>query len=233
VGHREGVVINNYFNSCARGLKIEISHRTYIAGNVFEKSRIWLCNANNCIVYNNTLIDSRVDLWRNNRGYDPWNGRSSFDHAATGPGPFGYHGHQVANNVFAGQPPDGYYFLIEDNDNWGEVIHDKNFQAENIAQNLFLDEEEFLFNAEFQPKKLPATKYARLEDFRKDYGEYAEGNVQLEITSDELFKSKDKGDYRLNNVPGIPSSVELPESITRFLGWDSVNPGLGAFAQPE
>ena len=228
VGHREGVVVTNYFYNCGIGLKIEISHRTYIAGNVFKKANLWLCNSNNCMAYNNTLIDSRLDLWRNNRKMDT---NASFNHAATGPGPLGYHGHHVANNVFAGQPPDGYYFLIEDNFNRGKEIYDKNFQSEVLAHNLFLHGAEWTFNAEYQPKKLTPVKYASLADFRKDYSDFEEGNVQLDITQEKLFMSKDNGDFRLTSVPGLPGGMKLPESITRLLGWNPAKQGLGAFAQ--
>lgn len=230
VGHREGVVVNNYFYNCGIGVKIEISHRTYVAGNVFKNANLWFCNSYNCLAYNNTLIDSRLDLWRNNRGEGA---KDRNYHAFTGPRPFGYHGHHVANNVFAGQGQSGFYFLIEDNKNWGEVILDKNFQAEILAHNLFLNEAEWIFDAEFQPKELPDTKYASLTEFREDYGEFEDGNVQLNITQDKLFRSKADGDFRLRNVPGIPDGVELPEYIAKLLGWEQANPGLGAFAQPH
>jgi hypothetical protein len=217
VGHREGV-----------GLKMEISHRTYIAGNVFEKANMWLCNSNSCLAYNNTMIDSRIDLWRNDRGHGNWNGNYSFNHAATGPGVEGYHGHHLANNVFAGRPRGGFYILIEENNHY-----DKNFHAEVLAHNLFLDEAEWIFNAQFQPWQQPSAKYASLARFREVFGDYEEGNVALEISQDKLFRSKSEGDYRLKNVPGIPDGMDLPESIADLLGWRTANSGLGAFAQTK
>jgi hypothetical protein len=235
VGHREGVIVNNYFYNCGVGIKIEICHRTYIAGNVFNKSNLWLCNSNGCLAYNNTLIDSRIDLWRNNRGRGgTYNKNYSFNHASTGPGPLGYHGHQVANNVFAGpEPRGGYYLLIEDNNNHGPEILDQNFQSEVLAHNLFLNEAEWTINAEFQPKGLQPVNYESLADFREVYGEYEEGNIQLDLTGDELFRARSQGDYSLNDLPGIPDGIDLPESVATLLGWNSSRPGLGAFAGTE
>jgi hypothetical protein len=235
VGHREGVIVNNYFSDCGIGVKVEICHRTYVAGNVFNNSNLWFCNSNGCLAYNNTLLNSRIDLWRNNRGRGgTFNKNYTFNHAATGPGPLGYHGHHVANNVFAGQQPrGGFYLLIEDNDNHGPEVLDQNFQAELISNNLFLSEAEWTINAEYQPQGLAPVNYASLEDFREVYGDYEEGNVQLDITADDLFRDLSTGDYSLNDLPGIPPGTDLPESIAKLLGWKAEKPGPGAFGGIE
>ncbi len=227
VGHREGVVINNYFNNCGIGLKVEICHRTYIAGNVFNKANLWLCNSYGCLVYNNTMIDSRIDLWRNNRGAGNWNRNYSFNHAATGPGPYNYHGHHVANNVFAGDDPrGGFYALFEDNNKY-----DTNFLADVWGHNLLLKEADWLINAQFQPINPESILFASLEDFRGIYGNYEEGSEELDISSDELFRSVSAGDFRLNQLTGVPEGMPLPDRIATLLGWSADQPGLGAFAQ--
>lgn len=227
VGHHDSKAYNNYFYNCGMGLKIEISHKSYVAGNVFVNSDLWFCNSNTCMAYNNTMINSRIDLWRNNRGYGGWNKSYSFNHAATGPGPFNYHGHHVANNVFAGSEPRGnFYALIEDNNN-----HDTNFLADVYTQNLFLKEADWIFNAQFQPIGLQPTKFSNLEEIGEVLGEYIEGNVEMDITEDELFRSKADGDYRLNMIPGLPEGIEIPEPIAEMLGWKRNKTGIGAFAQ--
>lgn len=229
VGHHDGVIVKNYIRNCGVGLKIEISNRTFIAGNVFEKSNMWLCNSADCFAYNNTMIDSRIDLWRNNRGNRGGHNKNfSFDHATTGAGAWGYHGHQVANNIFTGRPRGDFYFLIEDNNDF-----DKNFHADVLEGNLFLKEAEWTFNAQFQPKELPVTKYASLTDFSNVYGEYEDNNIQLDIEQDSLFFSKSIGDYRLKEVSGLPKGRKIPISISKLLKWDSSKTGIGAFAQPK
>jgi hypothetical protein len=108
---------------------------------------------------------------------------------------------------------------------------DQNFQADVLAQNLFLREAEWTFYAEFQPRGWPLANYASLADFREVFGEYEEGNVQMDLPGNELFRSQQSGDYTLNDVPGLPEGMELPGSIADLLGWKAAKPGLGAFAQ--
>lgn len=224
VGLREGAVINNYFRDCGISVKIEISHRNYIAGNVFENARMFLCNSANCVVYNNTFIDSRLEFMRNNRGYSGWDKRFSFDHASTGPRPAGYHGHQIANNVFTGHPPEGTYVKIEDSDD-----HDPNFQTDLFAQNLFLKDAEWIAEVAFVPKALPTTSYAGLTEFRAVYGDYLEGNAELGMAGYEIFISAAEGDYRLKNLSGIPEGIPVFDKIAGLLGWPTGAKGIGAF----
>ena len=88
VGLKDNIVVNNYFKDCRTSVKIEISHRSYIAGNVMDNSRLWICNAADYLVFNNTLIDCGLDFLRNNRGNrGAWNKDFGWDHAGSGPGP--------------------------------------------------------------------------------------------------------------------------------------------------
>jgi hypothetical protein len=228
VGHREGVISKNYFYNCGVGLKVEICHRTYVAGNIFKKANLWLCNSNGCLVYNNTMINSRIDLWRNNRGYGGWNKNYTFNHAATGPGPFNYHGHHVANNVFAGDQPRGdFYALIEDNNH-----HDTSFHADVYTNNAFLNQAEWTFNIQVQALGLtePQT-YETLEEVEELLGKYIHGNAQLALTPENIFLNPETGDYRMKDVEGLPEGIAVPKEIAKLLGWDPVKKGLGAFAQ--
>ncbi len=229
VGHREGKAYNNYLYNCGMGLKIEICHKSYVAGNVFVNSDLWFCNSNSCMAYNNTMINSRIDLWRNNRGAGGWNKNYSFNHVSTGPGVENYHGHHVANNVFAGSEPRGdFYALIEDNNNY-----DTNFHADVYTHNTFLKQATWTFNAQVQPLGLTnPVKYENLEDLEEVLGKYVYDNAQLEITQDELFMAKDAGDYRLKDVEGLPEGIAVPEEIAELLGWDQAAKGLGAFPRP-
>ncbi|NJL18761.1 MAG: hypothetical protein HC901_00065 [Bdellovibrionaceae bacterium] len=94
----------NYFTDNAHCLKTEISHRISFVGNVAVNSPLWLVNVANNLVFNNTFINSTLSLMRNDRGVGT-DKRASFDHNATGPGPKGYNGQKIANNVFVRCPP--------------------------------------------------------------------------------------------------------------------------------
>ena len=169
VGHREGVIVNNYFLDNTRSIKTEIGHRIYIAGNVMKKSSLWLRNVADNMVYNNTFIDCDLSLGRNNRGHRiGFKGNLSFDHAATGPGPKGYHGNEVANNVFVGNA--AYYLRIYD-----ENEYDTTFQTKILAHNLFGSGATDFARASYVHKGLGTVdteiKYKTLSSFLEDYGE--------------------------------------------------------------
>jgi hypothetical protein len=211
-------------------VKIEISHRSYIAGNVMDNARMFICNAANCLMFNNTLIDSRMDFMRNNRGQF-WSDRFGWHHAATGPGSANYHGHQVANNVFAGaHPAKRVYQIIEDlNDT------DKHFQWDLHSNNLYLNEAENSFQAEWRPGNMEMTDYTSLADFEATapYGAYMDRNVQLKLSQDDLFVDRKAGDFRLKDVEGMPEGVVIPADIIDMLGWDVGTKGIGALLQEK
>ena len=187
VGLKENIVVNNYFKNCGISVKIEISHKSYIAGNVMDNSRMFICNAANCLMFNNTLIDSSMDFMRNNRG-KTWSDRFSFHHAATGPGVEHYHGHQVANNVFVGSNPlRKVYHLVEDRND-----SDQHFQWDLHSNNLYLKESAPAFQAEWRPGQMDMTNYTSLAEFTAatPYGAYMDRNVQLSISQDDLFVAR-------------------------------------------
>jgi hypothetical protein len=99
VGNRDGVFINNHVENLNHsGLFFEISDGAVVAGNVFKNCQqsIFVLNAANVEVYNNTMINSRVNFSRDNRGDQlgvfGW-------HVTTGPGVEERHGHVFVNNL--------------------------------------------------------------------------------------------------------------------------------------
>jgi hypothetical protein len=218
VGHHEGKVYENYFRNNSSGGKLEISHRIYVANNVFENNgqAYFIMTQADVQLYNNTFINSRLEFGRDNRETD--------FHATTGPGPRNYHGHRVANNVFTGTPGGGYIWFTDDN------TLDTNFQTDLFSQNLFLREASYWGEAAFNYKGWARTRYNTLADFRTRYGAYESGCVDLTVSSSSLFRNRSIGDYRLNTISGLPQGVNVPDSIVKILGWDPIN-CIGAFAQ--
>ncbi len=218
VGHHDGKIYGNYFRNNSSGMKLEISHRTFVANNVFENNGqgIYIMTQADAEIYNNTFINSHLEFGRDNREID--------FHASTGPGPRNYHGHKVANNVFTGAAP-GYVWFTDDNN------LDTNFQTSLFAQNLFLKEGPYTFDAAFPHRGWARTHYTTLADFTARYGGYESGCVQLAATSSALYRNRSIGDYRLNALPGMPEGLAVPDTLAAMLGWESLK-CLGAFAQP-
>lgn len=230
VGLKENIVVNNYFNNCGISIKIEISHKSYLAGNVMDGSRVFICNSANCLMFNNTLIDSCMDFMRNDRG-SRFSEDSGWHHENMGPGEYNYHGHQIANNVFAGSHPQrNLYHLIEDSNEF-----DPHFQWDLHSCNLYLSEAVPAVRAEWLTGKMEMTDYAIWADFEASdpYGAYVDRNVQLSISQDELFQSKEAGDYRLKDVEGLPEGMVIPVDILDMLGWDVGTKGIGALLQEK
>ena len=84
VGNHDGVIVDNWVENALNGIFIEISHHMTIAGNVVVNSGKGLCilNSANVHAYNNTFVNARVSIERNERVA----AGDLFDwHAATGP----------------------------------------------------------------------------------------------------------------------------------------------------
>jgi parallel beta-helix repeat protein len=99
VGNLDGVFVNNHVeNVNHNGLFFEISDGCIVAGNVFIdcSQSIFVLNASNVEVYNNTMINSRINFSRDSRGDQiglfGW-------HVTTGPGVEERHGHVLVNNL--------------------------------------------------------------------------------------------------------------------------------------
>ncbi|MEM1210699.1 MAG: hypothetical protein AAGI68_00220 [Planctomycetota bacterium] len=225
VGLREIEILDNYFLRCGSSLKIEISHRAVIAGNIFQNAKAQVHNSAEAEFYNNTFINSQVWLWRNNRGYrGRWNTNFSFNHAATGPGVEGYHGHQLANNVFAGSPPDGIHINIEDRND-----HDPTFPAKRIAHNLFTPEAPTPIAAQFTPDHPDRISFPTLSGFAAVHPGVANANTQTGLASQAIFVDPDVGDYRLR--PEVATELDAPVSdeVIKLLGLKPGTSGIGAF----
>lgn len=117
VGNKNGEFVNNHVENVSHsGLFFEISDGAIVAGNVFENcdQSIFVLNASNVEVYNNTMINSRVNFRRDNRGDQD----DTFGwHVTLGPGVEERDGHVFVNNLLymnkeknalmfqTGQPP--------------------------------------------------------------------------------------------------------------------------------
>ncbi|HSW37964.1 MAG TPA: right-handed parallel beta-helix repeat-containing protein, partial [Acidobacteriota bacterium] len=69
VGNRDGVFVNNYVEDATNGFFFEISRGVTVAGNVFVRCGhgIYILNAADARIYNNTFLDSTAAFDRNQR----------------------------------------------------------------------------------------------------------------------------------------------------------------------
>ena len=98
VGNRDGVFMNNYVEGATNGFWFEISRGVTVAGNVFVRCDrgIYILNAADARVYNNTFLDAPAFFERNQRSAT---GDLFGWHPATGPDVDQREGHVFVNNL--------------------------------------------------------------------------------------------------------------------------------------
>lgn len=98
VGNRDGVFMNNYVEGATNGFMFEISRGVTVAGNVFVRCDrgIYILNAADARVYNNTFVDAPASFERNQRSAT---GDLFGWHPATGPDVDQREGHVFVNNL--------------------------------------------------------------------------------------------------------------------------------------
>jgi hypothetical protein len=103
VGNNHAVFINNWVENTDNGFFFEISQMAICAGNVFVNcdKGVWILNARDAEIYQNTFINSSLAIDRTPRSavgdHFGW-------HPATGPDVHERVGHVIANNLFVTDP---------------------------------------------------------------------------------------------------------------------------------
>lgn len=213
VGLYDNAIVDNFFLRCRDAFKIEIAQRSYIANNIMMSCRSWIVNAADTLIYNNTFIDSHLLIMRNNRGNrGSFNREFSFDHASTGPGARGYHGHIIANNVFTGVPAQGSYLAISDQNDF-----DPHFPIADLSNNLFTSEAPSTIDYRSSRDDPANTRFTTLEDFRSAFGQYLRNNQQAVAPKDEIFRDAHAADFTLRRHDDIPTARRLPPAVSGYL----------------
>ncbi len=237
VGNKDGVFVNNHVeNVNHNGYFFEISDGCIVAGNVFVNcsQSIFVLNASNVEMYNNTFVNSRVNISRDARGDNAdvfgW-------HVTLGPGVDQRDGHIFINNLLymssehdspliqIGQPP----FMCErlnkpqlkvmDNNIYvrgnGESTHNaalirwSPYQGEDCRKQIFALTELNELHPEFESKSRFFEKY-----------------------DGPLFKDIENKDFTLmRGFPGLEVATNTPQHIATAMGLEKVKrPFPGAIA---
>lgn len=237
VGNGEGVFVNNWIEGCQSGLFFEISTGVICAGNVFSDcgNGIFILNAANAWIYNNTFLNSTALITRDTRSAVG----DHFDwHPATGPGVDQRIGHRFVNNL-----------LITDERTDKPLL--RLFQAPALKDKLTHP------LAEQQDHNVYVRRQAAGKSPLIVWGPFANEKNLLEVTSlADLQKqqpsieahSREFTDYRgplirslnlrhfelLAAFPGSAVGAPLPENVRTALGWPATTkPHPGAYRPQE
>ncbi|TVR70019.1 MAG: right-handed parallel beta-helix repeat-containing protein [Marinilabiliales bacterium] len=235
VGNDDGVFVNNHVEGVDHnGFFFEISDGCIVAGNVFVdcSQSIFVLNASNVQVYNNTLINSRVNFSRNNRGDElglfGW-------HVTTGPGVEERDGHVFVNNLL---------YMSGDNNSPMIQTGQPDFMCERLNEPHFktLNNNVFVRGSGEEGSGAPIIRWSPYQGENCQINIYSpmelndlhphlsSGCQYLENYDGPLFRDMKNNDFRLaDGFPGIGAATEIPAHIADLLELEvGEGPFLGA-----
>ena len=238
VGNHDAVFVKNVVSNVSQNaLFFEISDGAVFAGNLFVDCNhgIYVLNAANVEVYNNTMINSRVEFSRNNRGDQlgvfGW-------HVTKGPGVEERHGHVFVNNLMYVSGEKNTYPMLQTQ------------QSASLCERLSTPHLKTLNNNVFirgnmaGENKIPIIRWAPYpdddcridilspEELSKIIPEFCTECQYFENYQDPLFADMKNNDYRLIKAfPGIKTATKIPDRIVELSGLKGTGkPFPGAFA---
>ncbi|TCO09382.1 right-handed parallel beta-helix repeat-containing protein [Natronoflexus pectinivorans] len=237
VGNLDGFFINNHVENVAHsGFFHEISDRITVAGNVFVNcdQSIFVLNAANAKIYNNTMINSKVNVRRDSRGDQ----LGTFGwHVTLGPGVEERDRHIFVNNLM---------IMTEDNDSpmvmAGQPAHmcdrltTPHFSTFN--NNVFVR----YYNVEGdKPALIDWSPYSNEECLRKFYTSGELNEFLSQFSSDCIYIDNYEGDVFVdieNNIfklstdfVGLGNPTRIPEQVLTMMGVSiDKEPFIGAIA---
>jgi parallel beta-helix repeat protein len=238
VGNRDGVFANNFVENVDHsGLFFEISDGLTVAGNVFANcdQSIFVLNSSNVEIFNNTFVNSRVNVSRNNRGDElgvfGW-------HVTTGPGVEERDGHVLVNNLF---------FLDADCNSTAVSTGQPSSMCERLSKPHFKSFDNNLFVRNFnegadtvsliQWSPFPNDD-CRIEVFtpaelNEVDASFLVNSEYIENIAAPLFVDMENKNYRLMpDWTGVGSAAPIPANIADLLGVDvDAVPFIGAYGQ--
>ncbi|MGA2755356.1 MAG: right-handed parallel beta-helix repeat-containing protein [Terracidiphilus sp.] len=227
VGNHDAVIVDNWVENAQNGIFIEISRGATVAGNVVVNSSTGLhvLNSADVHVYNNTFVNARVTVERNDRVA----AGDLFDwHASTGPGLEQREGHIFVHNLMAAT--EGFreplLEFVQKASLCGKLQHP---QAKEVDGNVYVRSPFVLASGTVVPLIVDApsagencsSKAASLEEFRKLEPAFEENGVQIDASPRSILKGPDLGHFELQRaIANAPSSDLLPADVRSLLGWN-------------
>ena len=241
VGNVDGVFTNNWIEGVGstakppitnqawpsdNGFFFEISKGAICAGNVFVNCDhgIFVLNASNVHMYNNTFVNSQAVIARNTRSAQ---GDHFGWHPSTGPDVHERDGHIFVNNLLTGDKSFERPLLFT----WQPEVLCERLNQPMLKQ---LDHNVYVLGREKSKYPLilwspSASKncqigFESIDEMRKQYPKFAVNSHEFLHYDGPLFKGKELGNYQqLSAFPGAKSGMQLPERVRKLLS----TPGKG------
>lgn len=225
VGNRDGVFVNNYVENAVNGFFFEISRGVTVAGNVFVRCDrgIFILNAADARIYNNTFYDAPASFQRDQRSAT---GDRFGWHPATGPGVEQREGHVFVNNLLV-SAEDSRRPLLRFEQPPAMCKQLTRPQAQHVDGNVYVRA-----SAAGSMAAPPLATYGpaaiegcqatatSLDEFRTIASGFEAAGVHIDATPRSVFKSPDLGRFEpLQAVPQGTEGPATPASVLKLLGW--------------
>jgi hypothetical protein len=233
VGSRDRVFSKERIWPSDNGFFFEISKRAICAGNVFVNcdQGIYVINASDVEMYNNTLINSTVTIIRTPRSaagdHFGW-------HPSTGPDVDERDGHVFVNNLIAvDENYDRPLFVTLQTASLCKKL--KKPQLDKFDNNIYVrtpgSKTDLLMLWGPTRNKECMRELNFLSELNKIHKEFAANSKYLTDYDGPLFKSWELGNFELiNEFPGSKYAAELPEEIRNLIGVsENDTPFVGAY----
>jgi len=233
VGSRDRVFSKERFWPSDNGFFFEISKKAICVGNVFVNcdQGIYVINASDVEMYNNTLVNSTVTIIRTPRSaagdHFGW-------HPSTGPDVDERHGHVFVNNLIAtDENYDRPLFVTYQTPSLCKKL--KKPQLDKLDNNIYIrtpgSKTDLLMFWSPTRNKECRNEFNSLSELNKMHKEFTANSKYLTDYDGPLFKSWRLGNFELlNEFPGSKSAASLPPEIRKLLGQnEKAVPFIGAF----
>jgi parallel beta-helix repeat protein len=248
VGNVDGVFVDNWIQDVGNinrvflkeriwpsdnGFFFEISKGAICAGNVFVNcdQGIYVINASDVEIYNNTLVNSTVTIGRTPRSAE---GDHFGWHPSTGPDVDERFGHVFVNNLIA--VDENYKRPLFVTFQTASLCNKlKKPQFAKLDNNIYIripgsKTNSLMFWSPARNKECMC-EFNSLSELNKMHKEFAANSKYLTDYEGPLFKSWELGNFELlNEFPGFKYAAELPEEIRNLIGVsENDTPFTGAY----
>lgn len=236
VGNRNGVFVNNYVENAQAGFFFEISRGVKVAGNVFvdNDKGSWILNSADAELYNNTYINSPAHFKRDLRSAS---GDHFAWHPATGPDVDERYGHVFANNLMVASKPNERPFVSvnQHSELCGKL---KRGAIKAMDGNVYVQPHNDYGSSQVALLRWTTANgddcsatFASLDDFKQQFSDYDSNGYSLVGNPRSVFLAPDLRRYQLIKALPFKSTVLMPESLRKSVGWkrNRVKKTLGAY----
>ncbi|MDI6401934.1 right-handed parallel beta-helix repeat-containing protein [Balneolaceae bacterium ANBcel3] len=237
VGNLDGVFVNNHVENVAHsGFFHEISDRITVAGNVFKNcdQSIFVLNAANANIYNNTMINSRVNIRRDSRGDQ----LGTFGwHVTLGPGVEERDRHAFVNNLMImTEENDSPMLMAGQHSRLCERLDTPHFSTFN--NNVFVryydveGDKPALLHWSPYPNEDCMQEFYTSGELNEFLPQFSSDCIYMDNYDGNIFVDMDHDDFRLTEeFQQINPADHIPADILEVLGLDTnQEPFIGAFA---